>query len=311
MWERRPAGPAADRRSPGPAMQIGDWVRLARPHQYIKNAFVLIGPLFGGLWSLELARQSALTVLAFCLAASATYIANDLVDAKADRQHPVKCRRPIAARKIAPLPAGLASLVLALCAMAIAFMVSHTAALILGAYLILQAVYNIRAKHVVLVDVFAISAGFMLRILMGTSGLGIAPSSWLLLCGLMITLFLGFAKRRSEIGLVQDPSIPTRRVLTHYTPALLDQCITICATATILAYSLYTVAPDTIARHGTGGLVATVPIVIFGMMRYLYLLNTQAFGNDAARDVFKDRQLLLTASIWSLTVIVILARSFW
>jgi hypothetical protein len=150
----------------------------------------------------------------------------------------------------------------------------------------------------------------MLRILIGTLGLGIPPSSWLLLCGLMVTLFLGFAKRHSELdqAIKKAPDgLSTRKVLDDYSPALVEQYMSISAACTILAYSLYTVAPETIARHGTSSLVFTVPFVVYGIFRYLYLLHSQRHGADASREILLDRHMMVSAGGWMGAVLSILA----
>jgi 4-hydroxybenzoate polyprenyltransferase len=174
-------------------------------------------------------------------------------------------------------------------------------------YLGMNAGYSAGLKHVVVLDVFIIAAGFMLRLLAGTLGLGIAPSHWLLLCGLMLTLFLGFAKRRAELNALQDDSSQHRRVLEHYTPAMLDQFITLAAGATVIAYSLYTVSEDTIAIHGTPWLIATVPCVAYGLLRYLYRLHNAGGGGDPAREFLTDPHLLGVFALWLTLVIWLLA----
>jgi len=161
-------------------------------------------------------------------------------------------------------------------------------------------------KHVVILDVFSIASGFMLRILAGTIGIGIEPSEWLLLCGLMITLFLGFAKRRSELYLLPRTQ-NTRQVLDDYSPALLDNFIAISAGATILGYGLYTVSEQAIRAHGHTDLIYTLPFVIYGIFRYLYLLHHQGQGGDPSRDLLTDSHLLVTLAGWLLTTILMLS----
>jgi hypothetical protein len=150
----------------------------------------------------------------------------------------------------------------------------------------------------------------MLRILVGTLGLGIEPSNWLLLCGLMLTLFLGFAKRRAELLMLESSGdrskASTRRVLDDYSPIMLEQYIAVSAACTILSYSLYTVSESTIAVHGSGNLIYTVPFVIYGIFRYLYLLHHRAQGNDTARDLLTDSHLLLTVAGWIVTSLAVL-----
>ncbi|MEJ2059967.1 MAG: decaprenyl-phosphate phosphoribosyltransferase, partial [Gammaproteobacteria bacterium] len=152
-------------------------------------------------------------------------------------------------------------------------------------------------------DVFIIAAGFMLRILAGTLGVGIPPSQWLLLTGLMLTLFLGFAKRRAELIETGDSDKAQREVLAHYSPPLLDKMIGITATGTIMSYGLYTVSPETVQIQGTANLIYTVPFVMYGIFRYIYLLHGQGRGQDTARDLLRDPHILVTVLLWLVTVV--------
>ena len=188
--------------------------------------------------------------------------------------------------------------------------ISYTAILLLVFYGFINVGYSIWWKHIVIIDVFIISLGFMLRILVGTSGIDISPSSWLLLCGLTLTLFLGFAKRRAELMTLEEKTIPDktamRRVLDDYNPQLIEQFMSISAACAILSYALYTVAPETIAIHHTRWLIVTVPLVIYGVFRYLYLLHQEGRGQDATRDLYADWHLLVTLAVWAALVIAVL-----
>jgi 4-hydroxybenzoate polyprenyltransferase len=288
-----------------------DYVKLCRPHQYLKNAFVLVGIIFGGDGGLGLFVRAGIAFIAFCAMASAVYIGNDILDVEADRRHPVKRDRPIASGAVPVGAAWRLAAALALIALALAALTSPFAALLVLAYALLNVGYSLRWKHIVIVDVFIISAGFMLRLLTGTLGLGIAPSTWLLLCGFMLTLFLGFAKRRSEM-LTQGASgpdgeglSPTRRVLDDYSPVMIEQFMSVTAACAVLSYSLYTVAPETVARQHTQRLILTVPFVVYGIFRYLYLLHRERRGSDAARDLLTDPHLLFACAGWAaLTLLV-------
>jgi 4-hydroxybenzoate polyprenyltransferase len=284
-------------------------IKLLRPHQYIKNGFVLLGVVFSHQWDILTLGSALLAFAAFCAIASAVYILNDLLDVEADRAHPVKRQRPLASGAVSLSLARKLFAALVIVASLLAIAVSVWVLLIVLAYLLLNIAYSLRLKHVVILDVFSISGGFMLRILAGTVGIGIAPSQWLLLCGLMITLFLGFAKRRAELGMLGSDASPsiTRRVLDDYSPAMLDQFIAVSAACTVIAYSLYTVSPETIAMHGTHALIYTVPFVIYGIFRYLFLLHLRGQGNDTSRDLFTDPHLLLTVVGWLVSTVAILA----
>jgi 4-hydroxybenzoate polyprenyltransferase len=282
-------------------------IRLMRPHQWVKNGFVFVGLLFGHAWrDPALAAAAVEAFVAFCLLSSAVYIANDCVDREQDRHHPDKRHRPLASGAVSM---GAALVLAAVClagglGLAAAF---SRAWWLFVVYLLLQVAYNLGAKHIVVLDVFIISAGFMLRILAGTVGIGIPPTHWLLLCGLMLTLFLGFAKRRAELEILVDDSAVHRRVLEHYSRGLLDQFIVIAASGTVVSYALYTVSAETIALHGTRWLIATVPFVLYGLLRYLYLLHRHGGGGDPAREVLGDPHLLTALAGWALLVVALLS----
>jgi 4-hydroxybenzoate polyprenyltransferase len=289
-------------------------IQLLRPHQWVKNSFVFVGLLFGHAWTnAEIIAQVLAAFVAFCLISSAVYMMNDLVDREQDRLHPEKCKRPLASGKVS---VGTAIVIAVLCLTA---GLGLAAGLFAGfgmpasrmpwifvAYVLMNVGYNLGLKHVVILDVFIIAAGFMLRILAGTLGVGILPSHWLLLCGLMLTLFLGFAKRRAELNVLAQDGKQHRRVLDEYTVPLLDQFITLAAGATVIAYSLYTVSAETIALHGTPWLIATVPCVIYGLFRYLYRLH-RGGGGDPARELLGDPHLLGVSALWLILVIWLLA----
>jgi len=280
-----------------------DFLKLCRPHQYLKNAFVLVGLIFGGDGSPGLVLRAAIAFVAFSAIASAVYIGNDILDVEADRRHPTKRNRPIARGAVSVAAAWRLAAALALVSLALATAVSPFAALLIFAYALLNIGYSWRWKHVVIVDVFAISAGFMIRLLTGTLGLGIPPSAWLLLCGFMLTLFLGFAKRRSEMlaleGANGESAGSTRRVLDDYSPAMIEQFMSVTAACAVISYSLYTLAPETIARQHTQRLIATVPFVVYGIFRYLYLLHRERRGSDTAHDLLTDPHMLFACAGWA------------
>ena len=285
--------------------------KLVRPHQYLKNGFVLLGPLFAHQWDLATLTQAAMAFLAFCAMASAVYVLNDIMDIEADRAHPVKCKRPLPSGAIS---IGMAKILLVLLisgSVVLSLLTSVWVTFFVLTYFVINIFYSWHLKHVVILDVFLISSGFMLRILAGTVGLGITPSAWLLLCGLMVTLFLGFAKRRAELLMIEATEGTsnglTRRVLDDYSPEMLEQFIAVTAACTIIAYGLYTVSPQTVAIHGSNNLIYTLPFVVYGIFRYLYLLHRRAKGNDTAKDLVQDRHLLVTVVAWIFTTLWVLS----
>lgn len=289
---------------------MNPFIRLLRPHQYVKNGFVFLGVIFSGQWDQTILMSAGLVFLAFCAIASSVYIMNDILDVEADRLHPTKKNRPIASGAVPVLVGWVLAGILALLAIGFSLLISLWAAACVLVYAVLNVGYSLQWKHIAVLDVFIISAGFMLRILAGTVGLGISPSSWLLLCGLMLTLFLGFAKRRAELLALEEAGITdaalTRRVLDDYRPAMIEQFMAISAASAILTYSLYAVRPETIAKHGTDALIYTVPFVVYGIFRYIFLLHSHGKGNDTARDLFSDRHLLATVAGWMTVTVWIL-----
>jgi 4-hydroxybenzoate polyprenyltransferase len=290
---------------------LGACVRLLRPHQWVKSGFVFAGVVFAHSWNDEAAVLAAcLAAAAFALAASAVYVFNDYADRERDRAHPAKRHRPLAAGTVRPATAFALGGACGAGGLALGYAAAPAVALLIVIYLLLNAAYSAGLKHQPILDVFLIATGFMLRLLAGTVGIGIEPSQWLLLCGLMLTLFLGFAKRRAERYALAEESGGAgshRRVLDEYDPVLLDKMITVCAAGSIVTYSLYTLAPQTVALHGTERLVWTVPFVLYGMFRYLYLLHRQGGGGDPAAELFRDRQILAAVLGW-LTLVVLLLR---
>lgn len=282
------------------------YAELARPAQWLKNGFVLVGVLFGHAWNDSHALWGALTLfVAFCAVSSAVYAFNDVMDRHADRVHPHKRRRPVSSGRVSVRGALVFSVALAAIGLGLAAGVSPQAAGVTAGYVALNLAYSLGIKHVALLDVFFIAAGFMLRLLAGTVGLGIPPSRWLLLCGLMVTLFLGFAKRRAELAALehadgdgQGARVPQRRALATYTLDLLDRLIAVSAAGAAIAYALYTVDDRTAAIQGTDKLVYTVPFVLYGIYRYLWLLYHRGIGADPSAQMPRDAHLVAAVACW-------------
>nr|WP_315592645.1 decaprenyl-phosphate phosphoribosyltransferase [uncultured Cupriavidus sp.] len=294
----------------GTANKLRGYAKLLRPHQWIKNGFVLIGVLFGHQLHGPKLISALILLVAFCATASAVYTLNDLLDVESDRLHPKKRSRPIASGVIGRSEAFLIFTCLAGAGLGLSGYVGWTAMAMVAAYLTLNGFYSVWLKHIAILDVFCIAAGFMLRILAGTLGIGLNVSNWLLMCSMMVTLFLGFTKRRAELLMHEESNElagTTRRVLKNYVAAQLDQYIGICATGTALSYGLYTVSPETIQLHGTPNLIYTVPFLLYGLFRYLYLLYGAGQGSDTARDLLVDRHLLVTVLLWAFSTAWILS----
>ncbi|OFZ86682.1 MAG: prenyltransferase [Betaproteobacteria bacterium RBG_16_66_20] len=277
---------------------------LLRPQQWVKNAFVLVGLIFGHAYRESAMITAALAATgAFCLASGAVYAFNDARDAAQDRDHPDKRSRPVARGAVTPGEAAGFAAFTAAVAVALAAWTGWKVAAIVVAYLVMSAAYTLGLKRIPVLDVVVIAAGFMLRLLAGTAGIGIEPSNWLLACGFLLTLFLGFAKRRAEIGRLAGDAGQHRAVLEDYTVGFLDKAIAVSAAAMVAVYAWYTLAADTAQLHGTGSLILTVPWVLLGTLRYLYRLRFRGGGGDPAEELLRDPLLAAAVVGWGATVL--------
>ena len=285
-------------------MTARDVLQLLRPHHWVKNGFVLAGLLFGHAWDAPGFVIAALAATAaFCLASSAVYAFNDAHDAARDREHPEKSGRPVARGAISPAAARGIAAALAAAALGVAAWTGWEEALLVAAYVALNMAYSLGLKHVPVVDVFIIAAGFMLRLLGGTWGIGIEPSRWLLACGFLLTLFLGFAKRRAELERLAEDAAQHRAVLESYSLAFLDKAVFACVIGMVLTYALYTVSEETVALHGTENLIWTLPWVLLGSFRYLFRLHFRGGGGDPTLELLRDPLLAAAALGWVGTVL--------
>ena len=282
-------------------------VRALRPEQWLKNGFVLAPLVFAGRVGDLLAWGSALlAVAAFCAAASATYLVNDVLDRAADRLHPVKRTRPVAAGEVSPPAAVAAAVVLVLLAAAAGWLLDGRFLMVLGGYVMLTLLYSSVLKTLVFVDVLVVAAGFVLRVTGGAVAVQVPVSRWLLLCAYLLALYLALGKRRAELVLLGEEAGNHRVVLGHYTLPLVDQSISVVLGATVLAYTLYTVAPDTVAKVGSEGLMVTVPVVLYGLFRYLYVLHRHELGGSPTRALLTDRPLLVCVAVWILVAAAVI-----
>ena len=271
-----------------------------RPAQWSKNLFVLAPLLFARrLGDPAALRDAALAFAAFSAAASGTYLLNDLADRERDRLHPQKRRRPIASGALGSGAAAVAALALAAVAAVAAWPLGRGFALLLVGYLALSVLYTLVLKRLVILDVMAISLGFVLRVLAGAAAITVAVSHWLLLCTSFLALFLGFSKRRHELTLLQDDAASQRSVLAQYTPAFLDQMINVVTASTVVCYALYAVAPETVAKFQTDRLLLTLPMVLFGIFRYLYLVHRPGELRNPTEAILRDPPFLANVALWA------------
>ncbi|MBN2288234.1 MAG: decaprenyl-phosphate phosphoribosyltransferase [Candidatus Glassbacteria bacterium] len=278
-----------------------------RPVQWLKNLLVFAGLVFakelGDPGKVALALQA---FVVFCLISSAVYLLNDILDRERDRLHPLKRMRPLASGALGPaacLAAALAAVAGAFCW---GFFLGLEFMLVGAGYLVLNLLYSWRLKQVVIIDVMALSLGFVLRVLAGTLVIGVYTSPWLLLCTFLLSLFLGFGKRRHELVLLEEEAPEHRDVLVHYSPYFLDQMISIVTTSTLLCYILYTLSPETVRYVGGYSLLYSVPFVMYGIFRYLYLIHRHSGGGDPTQLVLTDRSLLISVACWFACALAVL-----
>ena len=287
---------------------MNPYIKLLRPHQWVKNAMVLTGWFFSHSWrDLQALRAALLVVLAFCFVSSFVYIMNDVADRERDRLHPVKRARPLASAAISLTSAWILALVAGALGVVVGYAVAPQVLVILFCYVLLNVAYSAGLKNIVLLDVFIIAAGFLLRIFAGTWAIGIPPSQWLILCATMLALFFGFAKRRAELQADHLNANTQRAVLAHYSTTILDQFMTLAATSVVLTYALYTVSPSTIALHGTPHLIYTVPLVMYGVLRTIFLLHQHGEGENPAQDFLRDPHVIVTFIAWLLSTLYLIS----
>jgi 4-hydroxybenzoate polyprenyltransferase len=268
-----------------------------RPAQWLKNGMVFAGLVFGGKLLQPTAVASAfLAALAFCLLSSGFYLLNDVRDRDADRLHPVKRLRPVPAGDLAPGTAVFAGVVLVVLAIAGSALLSRDLSLVFLAYASLMAAYNLGLKEVVIVDVFAIAAGFVLRAVGGAIAVNVSISPWLLMCTMLLALLIGFGKRRHEL-VALDNAAEHRRNLNLYNRPMLDQAVAVTAAGTLIAYAVYTFDSESAQYHHR--MMVTIPIVAYSVFRYLYLLYRRGQGGAPETMLLTDRPLLASVASWA------------
>lgn len=276
-----------------------------RPHQWTKNAAVFAALVFDvKLFDPDLALKTVLGFVLFCLISGVVYTINDLVDLEKDRLHPRKRERPLPSGKLSPRFAVLAVVIIATGTIVGAIMLNEQFARNIVAYLILQLAYSLALKNIVLIDVMTIAAGFVLRVAAGAPLAEARISPWLYICTILLALFLGLSKRRGELVALQDGAENHRPILRQYTLPLLDQLIGIVTSSIVLAYSLYTFsAPNLPPDHM---MMLTIPFVIYGLFRYMYLIHAEHCTLPPDEVLLKDRPMQAGIALWGLSAIAIL-----
>ena len=284
--------------------QLRGVVASLRPHQWTKNLLVLAALLFAQkLYDIRALGAALSAFVLFCLLSGAVYLINDLVDLQADRLHPIKSLRPLASGNLSPGLARGAACVIATVAVAGSFVLGVSFGVVALFYFSLMVGYSLALKNVVIIDVLIVAFGFVLRAIAGAFAIDVVFSNWLLICTLLLALFLALCKRRQELTLLAGDASEHRRILGEYSPYLLDQMIAVVTASILVSYALYTQAPETVARVGTDKLVYSLPFVLYGIFRYLYLVHRKEQGGSPAKVLLNDRPILVTVALWAATVV--------
>lgn len=275
-------------------------IELIRPKQWVKNLFVFAPILFAGkLLDYQLLLTNILAFLAFCSVSSSVYVLNDISDVESDRVHKKKRYRPIAAGYVSVNQAKILFVFLLAITALISLQLPFLFLLTIGAYLVNNLLYSFRIKNIVLLDVFSISIGFILRVVAGAVAIDVSVSSWMVITTIFISLFLGISKRRAELsGPNQENLEKQRKVLSDYDVIFVDQLNTIAATGTIISYALYTVSEKAISAFHSDKLIYTTPFVLYGIFRYLYLLHQKNLGESPTQIVTKDIPIIINSLLW-------------
>lgn len=277
-----------------------------RPHQWTKNLVVFAAlALSKHLFEWEPLLRASLACALFCALSGTVYLFNDLADLPRDRLHPLKRLRPLASGLLSPRLAASVAGVLGLGSLGLSFLLGPPFAACALAYLCLNLLYSFRLKDVVIVDVLCVSIGFVLRAVAGGVAIAVQVSDWLLICTILLALFLTLAKRRHELTTLNEGAAGHRRILAEYSPYLLDQMIAVVTASTVTAYAFYTTAEETRQKFQTGRLAWTIPFVLYGIFRYLYLVHQKEKGGSPTDVLLTDRPLLFAVALWALSIVLI------
>ena len=288
-------------------MIVIEILKSLRPQQWIKNFFIFAAIIFSrNIFNLPLLLKAVIAFIAFCVLSSSLYILNDLKDLEEDKRHPIKSKRPLASGRLKKSHAILSFVIISSLGFILAVTLNRNFFIIALVYFILQIAYSFRLKHVVILDVFVIAAGFLIRVVAGGLAIEVSLSSWLLICTTLLALFLALGKRRHELVLLEEEASDHRPILEEYNPYFLDQLIAVVTASIVIAYCLYTIDAKTVAKFGTTNLLYTVPFVFYGIFRYLYLIHQKSKGGSPETLILKDKPLLIDIFLWIASAVFIL-----
>jgi len=280
--------------------------KTLRPKQWSKNVFVFAALVFDvKLFDIQPLFRTIAGAVLFCLLSSTIYIINDLVDVEKDRQHPTKKHRPLASGKLSPHTAVIAALLIAAIGLPLSFWLEPSFGAITLGYVVMMIAYSFWLKNLVIIDVMTIAAGFVLRVIAGVVLVHVERfSPWLYVCTTLLALFLAVGKRRNELFLLKDNANNHRTILNEYTLSFIDEMIAILSAATLIAYSLYTFSAENLPKDHT--MMLTLPFVLYGLFRYLYLIHVKNAGGAPEEIVLRDKPLMAALGLWGLAVVLIL-----
>ena len=277
-----------------------------RPHQWTKNLLVFAAlALSKHLFEREAFLRALLAFGIFCGLSGTVYVINDITDLARDRLHPRKRLRPLASGALSPAAARALAGGLGLASLALSWILGRDFALVALLYVLLNLAYSFRLKQIVIVDVLSISLGFLLRGVAGALAISVQFSDWLIVCTILLALFLALAKRRHELTSLNDVASGHRPILAEYSPYLLDQMISVVTASCLMAYAFYTMAPETVEKYQTDRLAWTIPFVLYGIFRYLYLVHQRDQGGSPTDLLLTDRPLLVDVALWALSIVLI------
>jgi 4-hydroxybenzoate polyprenyltransferase len=311
---RRIAGPAGareERRDRESRSAVSAALASLRPRQWVKNLFVFAGVIFSQNLFTPLVWRAVGAFVIFCALSGAVYLINDVADVEKDRLHPVKRLRPIAAGALSCRAALALAAVLFTTSLGAAFVVSLPFGLVALAYGVLLVAYSFWLKHLVILDVLTVAAGFVLRAVAGAAVVDVEISGWLVICTILIALFLALGKRRHEYLALKGEAALHRPILAEYSEGFLDQMIAVVTASTVTAYALYTMSPETVGKFHTRLLPLTLPFVLYGIFRYLYLLYRRELGGSPSDLLLSDRALLVNTLLWMLALVVLIYAPAW
>jgi len=289
---------------------ILNYLKLVRVPQWVKNFFVFVPLLFSQhLFDVDYFTTTLFAFVVFCLASSLIYVINDIIDIEADKAHPTKKNRPLPSGLISKRSALIVAVFLNAVIVILLPQFNKEFLYFVTAFVLLNILYSFWFKHIVILDVFSIAAGFSIRVLAGAVVISVPISSWLILTTMFISLFLGVMKRHSELILVaENENAPSRKVLSQYSLNFADQMATVAAAGVIICYALYTVSERTVSAFGTENLIYTTPFVVYGIFRFMYLEYISNKGDNTTKIVFSDLQIILTVLIYTITTVSIIYK---